>query len=80
MGEEFRESTREHYDLSFYTGDLRSDIVTRLSNLYPNISLEELMHVADNTITDMSKQGNMALYQGLVLYCVQKAKDKCKNL
>ena len=71
------EETKRRYEFDANLMDVRSKIVERLGRLYSTMSLEKRIHLADGAITDMLKQGNDALQQGLVLYGVQIAREEC---
>ena len=71
------ETRRYEFDLNLK--DLKDDIVIRLSRLYPDMPLEERAQVADCAIKEVNNQGNSSLYNGLVLYGVQIAKEKCRE-
>ena len=69
--------------IDFRTGNLKNHIINRLGILYPKMSLEKRIDVAGNVVNqvvvEIQKYRNSVLYDALVLYGMQKAKDFCKE-
>ncbi|GAG34381.1 unnamed protein product, partial [marine sediment metagenome] len=51
---------RIEYNISFYRGDLKSDIANRLKEDFPRISTEKSFTIADMAIDGMLREGNGA--------------------
>lgn len=76
------------YHLRFHDSDLERDVAERLEKILatdedlgiiPHVTLEEINRYAKEAMEDAKNQGNMALYQGLVLYATEIALKKARE-
>lgn len=76
------------YTLRFHVSDLRGDIKSRLEKELkvetslmhmPNLTQEEINSYVEQAIEQIKKEGNSALYWGLMSYGTQIALDKIRE-
>ena len=76
------------YKLRFHDSDLERDVSERLEKILaedesllimPRLTIEEINRYIKEAIEDAKKQGNMAPYQGLVLYVTKIALEKARE-
>jgi len=73
------EQSKVKLELNLNTNSLMNDISGRLGKLYPSLPLKEREDIAKQAVDELLVDGDHALYQGLVLYGVRSAKDKCQK-
>jgi|SRR3989344_4687292 len=64
------------YKLGLSESDLRRDIADKLSKKFPNVSFEERLNLAKESIETMALLGDRALYNALVEYGARLAIPK----